>query len=340
VSGSFKGVVYVWEVVSGCCIATPLGHKARKIRCVDISPCGAIVASCSGDTTARIWRLKDNVWLRPIVKPYDKKVNCIVLSADGSRAITGVEGGVVRVWDAETGVLCQPTLRWHNTGITTLALECSKATSGNSGRCGRGTLDTNSRGLENNLKQLRAGSRSPRETLCVATRDASGTCLLWNWPCEDPGRSSFKIPFERPLQHVFFRVLDLTETSCWHEQRYWWKDRPDAFTLCSSTEASVSGCKVGRGGRFKMLEVLPCAPRPDGCECVARVELDSVILKCAFYAFEILEGGVLKTIACCGLHNGTMACLKLCGCQSNVLSSRNKSLPNCSVTQLYLHAFP
>jgi hypothetical protein len=49
-------------------------------------------------------------------------------SADGSRAITGDEGGVVRVSDTETGVLCEPILRRHNTDITALAVECSKAT--------------------------------------------------------------------------------------------------------------------------------------------------------------------------------------------------------------------
>jgi hypothetical protein len=285
VSGSFQGIVCLWDVISGRCVATLLGHEAC-VLCIDISDCGSIVASCSDDNATRIWRLKDRAWSRPIVLQHDKRVNCILLSADGSRAITGDEGGVVRVWDAETGVLCEPVLLEHVTEITTLAVDCSQVTRGD--------------------------SRSPGVGLCLASRCANGTRLLWSWPCKDSVKSSSEIPFEQPLQPSCHVEFDVTGTSRWREQRYWWKDRPDTFIMRASTETSSPGCAVGYDRTTNcVFEVLPNTPRPDGCECVARVELDTVIQHPTVHAFERREGGVLKTIACCGLRDGTLAVFEL-----------------------------
>jgi WD40 repeat protein len=71
ISGSFQGVVCVWDVDSGQCVAALLGHDATVV-CVDISDCGSIVVSCSG-ATARVWRLKDRAWSRSIVMQHEKK---------------------------------------------------------------------------------------------------------------------------------------------------------------------------------------------------------------------------------------------------------------------------
>jgi hypothetical protein len=54
----------------------------------------SLIASCCGDTTARVWRSKDPVRSRPIVLRHDETVNK-----------TGAAKGVVWVWDAEIGVL-------------------------------------------------------------------------------------------------------------------------------------------------------------------------------------------------------------------------------------------
>jgi WD40 repeat protein len=246
------------------------------------------------------------------VLQHETTVNCIVLTADGLQAITGDEGGVVRVWDTGTGELCEPILRRHNAEITAVALEYSKAASGDSDRRGRGgRIGRKCRSLQGKVKQQRAGSRSPRVGLCLATRDASATCLLWNWPCEDSVKSSSETPFEQALEQVFDDVLDLTETSSWREQRYWWKDKPDTFTMRGSTEANSPGCAVGyERATNRELEVSPFAPRPDGCDCVARVELESVIQYPTVHAFERRDG-VLRTIACCGLRDGMLAVFEL-----------------------------
>jgi WD40 repeat protein len=304
VSGSNEGTICVWDVVSGHCVATLLGHGAGNIRCVDISDCGSIVASCSEDTTARVWSLKDGEWSPSTVLQHDERVNCLVLTADGTRAITGDVGGVVRVWNADTGVLCEPVLFGHDAGITTLAVDCSQVTIGDSGR--GESIGRTSRSLTDNLKRG-PRNQSLRGRLRFSSRDVSGTCFLWNWPREDSVESRSQIPFEQALEQVFVDVLGLTENSRWRQQRYWWLDKPDTFTM-RATEANSTGCEV-RSDRvtWRKLEVVPCAPRSDGCECVARIELDSVIENSTMYAFERREGGLLKTIACCGLVDGTLA---------------------------------
>jgi hypothetical protein len=74
-----------------------------------------------------------------------------------------------------------------------------------------------------------------------------------------------------------------------------------------STETRASGCDVGSGDRVTVLEFLPDVPRPDGCECVARVELDSSIQRSTLRAFERLERGMQTTMAYCRLLDGTLA---------------------------------
>jgi hypothetical protein len=52
-------------------------------------------------------------------------------------------------------------------------------------------------------------------------------------------------------------------------------------------------------------------PRPEGCDCVARVEPDSHIHGATVFVFERHEVGVRKTIACCGLFDGTLTVFEL-----------------------------
>jgi hypothetical protein len=115
-------------------------------------------------------------------------------------------------------VLCHLDLRGYVTEITVLAVECSEETSGDIDQRGRGaSIGRKARSLKGKLSQLLAESRSPRVGLCPP-RDESGACLLWNWPREDPVRSSSGIPFEPTLQCACCSELDLTETVRLHEQ--------------------------------------------------------------------------------------------------------------------------
>jgi hypothetical protein len=133
------------------------------------------------------------------VLQHERKFNCILTSTDGSRAITGDAGGVLRARDAETGVLCHLILRGYVTEITVLAVVCSEETSGDIDQRGRGaSIGRKARSLKGKPSQLLAESRSPRVGLCPPSRDESGACLLWNWPREDAVRGSLGSHSSRP----------------------------------------------------------------------------------------------------------------------------------------------
>jgi WD40 repeat protein len=208
--------------------------------------------------------------------------------------------GLLRVWDTEIGALCEPVLLGHNARITTLAVDCSQLTSGDYGR--GESIGRTSRSWKVKLRERRARNRSLRGSLRFASRDASGTCFLWNWPLEDPVENRSHIPFEQALEQVFVDVLDLIEASRLREQRYRWLDKPDTFTM-RTTETNSPGCEVDSDNRGE----LSFFPRPDGCECVARVELGSIIMRSTMLAFERHEQGLLTTIACCRLLDGRLA---------------------------------
>jgi WD40 repeat protein len=306
VSGSYEAIVCVWDGYSGRCTTTLLGHETGNIRCVDISPCGSIVASCSEDTTARIWKLKDRTWSRPIVLQHETQVNCIMLTADSSRAITGDAEGVLRVWNVETGMQCEPVLSRHTAGRLSLGTKCRIVRNADSGWRGcEESLDLGARSLERSVPP------SLQPNLWFSSRDKNGTSQLWNWPSENP-INMCEVTSKQLLQHLFPGERDVTEIIYWREKRCWRKGKPDTFTLHAATEASSPGCVVGRGrAENRELEVLPFAAPPQWCNCAARVELESCVLLWTMHAFERFEGGLLRTIVCCGLNDGTVAVFEL-----------------------------
>jgi WD40 repeat protein len=249
VSGSFKGMLCVWDLDNGRCVATLLGHEAAIVR-AGIRDCGLIVVSCSLDSTVRIWNSKNRCWPLPIVLRHDRMATCAVLAADGSRNITGDLSGVVRVWDTMTGELCGPALRQHARAITTLAAECSLSKFGDRDRRGHdGNVTSETNWMANFKRLVGFGPQNPSTGLNFASCDAGGTCRLWRWPVENPVKSSSEIPFEQSLRKLFDGELDFSEPGCWQEQRYWWIDKPTKFRLSASAEARSAGCVVSYGVR-------------------------------------------------------------------------------------------
>jgi WD40 repeat protein len=66
VPSSFKGMLCVWDVDDGRCVATLLGHETA-IVCASSTDCGLIVVSRSLDSTVRIGKSKNRCWPLPIV---------------------------------------------------------------------------------------------------------------------------------------------------------------------------------------------------------------------------------------------------------------------------------
>ncbi len=82
-------------------MATLDGHVAETF-CVDWSPDGSRLASCSRDTTVKIWQ--SETWEELLtLKGHHQDVRTVFWSADGERLTSAALDGQVLTWDASLG---------------------------------------------------------------------------------------------------------------------------------------------------------------------------------------------------------------------------------------------
>ncbi len=80
-----------------------LGHT-DMVQGTDIASDGSIVATCSQDRTAIVWRLDDaRLVSKLVLSGHSDTVNNVALSPDSHLVATSSHDGTVRVWDAVTG---------------------------------------------------------------------------------------------------------------------------------------------------------------------------------------------------------------------------------------------
>jgi WD40 repeat protein/beta-lactamase regulating signal transducer with metallopeptidase domain len=131
-SASLDGTVKIWQGLPPP-VRVLRGHTGPVVRIV-ISRDGRRLLSCSGwpqgDKTARLWDLKTGKELRvfraetpPLDKNPDEQPNeikAVALSPDGKQAVSAGVGGVVFLWDVETG---KELRRLHGHAGTIYALD-------------------------------------------------------------------------------------------------------------------------------------------------------------------------------------------------------------------------
>lgn len=86
------------------------GHK-QDIYSLDYSRDGRMIASGSGDCTARIWSVADSKCLHILrITDNDQKdpgVTSVAFSPDGRLVAAASLDKMVRIWDSQTGILCE-----------------------------------------------------------------------------------------------------------------------------------------------------------------------------------------------------------------------------------------
>lgn len=119
VSGSRDGIVRVWEVETGKCIATLKGHQGAVLG-VSITADGRRVVSSSIERVVRVWDL-DSGKCVAILKGHTQAVNTVAITADGRRTVSGSSDKTVRVWDLES-MKCTAVLAEHRDTVSSVAV--------------------------------------------------------------------------------------------------------------------------------------------------------------------------------------------------------------------------
>lgn len=114
VSGSYSGVVKIWNVLSNELTITLEGHTAST-NSAKFSPDGSKVLTASDDQTARIWDAESGKLLHTL-EGHTNKVNSAVFNQDGTKVLTASDDNTARIWDTKSGSLIQ-TLEGHKDDV-------------------------------------------------------------------------------------------------------------------------------------------------------------------------------------------------------------------------------
>jgi eukaryotic-like serine/threonine-protein kinase len=95
VSGTYEGLVKVWNAETGEELVSIMGHTGA-VRSVAFSPDGSRVVSAAGNNTVKMWDAVSGQELLSL------KGSSAKFSPDG-KSLVGRFGGKTRVWDAQTG---------------------------------------------------------------------------------------------------------------------------------------------------------------------------------------------------------------------------------------------
>ncbi|KAG8902537.1 hypothetical protein FRB99_004372 [Tulasnella sp. 403] len=103
------------------CSSTLTGHSS-PILCASFSPTGRLMATGSGDTTARLWNL-DTETPSHTLSGHRGWVLCVEWEARERLLATGGHDGHVRLWEPIKGVAVGDAMKGHSKWITSLAWE-------------------------------------------------------------------------------------------------------------------------------------------------------------------------------------------------------------------------
>jgi WD40 repeat protein len=118
-SGSADRTVKIWDIATGHCLRTLVGHSA-EITSTCFSGDGQYILSGSADRTLRFWSVSTGHCLGTYQAHRDV-VTSVSLSAGGHYALSGSTDRTLRLWDLHAG-RCLRTLEGHSDPIHSVSL--------------------------------------------------------------------------------------------------------------------------------------------------------------------------------------------------------------------------
>jgi WD40 repeat protein/serine/threonine protein kinase len=118
-SGSADRTLKLWDVATGRCLRTFIGHDA-EITSACFRADGKYILSGSVDRTLKLWRVSTGRCLGTYAGHTDV-VSSVALTADGRYALSGSTDRTLRLWELRTG-LCLRVLEGHADPIHSVSL--------------------------------------------------------------------------------------------------------------------------------------------------------------------------------------------------------------------------
>lgn len=97
VSGSRDKTIKVWEMATGQCVMTLVGHD-NWVRGVDFHPSGKFIISVSDDKTIKIWDLQQGRATKTISDAHAHFVSCLDFNLHDPYLATGGVDDTVKIW--------------------------------------------------------------------------------------------------------------------------------------------------------------------------------------------------------------------------------------------------
>ncbi|HET9627211.1 MAG TPA: WD40 repeat domain-containing protein [Kofleriaceae bacterium] len=111
VSASRDHSILVWDFTQGTIVRRIAGHEKDVLS---LAYCGGRLYSAGDDKTLRVWDLEGR--LLRMWGPFENETDTCAIDAERGRVVLGCDDGVIRVFEADSGVLVK-AIPAHNSGI-------------------------------------------------------------------------------------------------------------------------------------------------------------------------------------------------------------------------------